>query len=48
MQEGETVDAQWVTIRKLDEMIDLGLIAKPVSRRLVPFRKAFEDFIGDS
>jgi 8-oxo-dGTP pyrophosphatase MutT (NUDIX family) len=45
MQEGETVDAQWVTLRRLDEMIDLGLIAKPVARRLVPFRKAFEDFI---
>lgn len=45
MQEGETVDAQWVTLDKLDEMIKLGTIALPVEERLAPLRKVFEDFL---
>jgi len=45
MQESETVDAQWVTFDKLDEMIKLGTIALPVEKRLAPLRKVFEDFL---
>lgn len=45
MQEGETVDAQLVTLDKLDDMIKLGTIALPVSQRLAPLRKVFEDFL---
>ncbi|OGO92925.1 MAG: hypothetical protein A2Y17_06745 [Clostridiales bacterium GWF2_38_85] len=45
MQESETVDAQWVTLGKLDEMINSGMIAEPVGTRLIPLRKAFEKFL---
>ena len=45
MQKAETVDAQWVTLDKLDEMIKLGTIALPVEERLAPLRKFFEDFL---
>ena len=45
MQEGETVGAQWVTLDKLDEMIESGAIALPVAERLAPLRKIFEDFL---
>jgi len=45
MQEGETVGAQWVSLDKLDEMIKFGTIALPVSERLSPLRKVFDDFI---
>ena len=45
MQDGETVDAQWVTLDKLDEMIKIGTIAFPVAERLAPLRRAFEEFI---
>lgn len=45
MQEGETIDAKWVSIEKLDKMIDNGDIASPVAERLEPLRKKFEDFL---
>lgn len=45
LQEGETVDAQWVTLNKLDEMMESGTISLPVVERLSPFRKAFENFL---
>lgn len=45
MQEGETVDAQWATLDKLDEMIKLGIMAPPVAERLEPLRKVFQHFI---
>jgi 8-oxo-dGTP pyrophosphatase MutT (NUDIX family) len=45
LQDGETVDAQWVTLDKLDEMIESGAVALPVSERLAPLRKGFEDFL---
>ncbi|MEJ6952122.1 NUDIX hydrolase [Natronospora cellulosivora (SeqCode)] len=48
MQEGETIAAQWVSIAKLDELIDNGEIALPVVKRLEPLRKKFEDFLFDS
>ena len=47
MQEGETVDAKWVSIEKLDEMINNGDIASPVAERLEPLRKKFEDFLSN-
>lgn len=45
MQEGETVDAKWVSLEKLDEMIESGLIAGPVAKRLQPIREDVERFI---
>jgi 8-oxo-dGTP pyrophosphatase MutT (NUDIX family) len=45
--EGETVDAQWVTIEKLDEMTAKGLMAKPVVERLKEFREEFEKQVLD-
>lgn len=45
LQDDETVDARWVTLDKLDEMIKAGAIALPVGERLAPLRKAFEDFL---
>lgn len=45
MQEGETVKAQWVSLDKLNKMIKLGIIALPVSERLIPLRKKFEEFL---
>jgi len=45
MQEGETVDAQWVTLDKLDEMSKSGAIALPVAERLARIRKDFENYL---
>lgn len=45
LQDGETVDAQWVTLDKLDDMIKSEMIAKPVGDRLIPLRKKFEEFL---
>lgn len=45
MQDGETVDAQWVTLEKLDKMIASGLIAFPVGNRFISLRKCFEEFL---
>lgn len=45
LQQGETVDAKWVTLDKLDEMIKSGAIASPVAERLAPLRKNFENFL---
>ena len=45
MQEGETVDAQWVTLDKLDEMSKSGAIALPVAERLAIIRKDFENHL---
>lgn len=47
MQEGETQAAQWVTLEELDEMIINEDIALPVSERLEPMRKKFEDYLFD-
>ncbi|MDA3732948.1 NUDIX domain-containing protein [Niameybacter massiliensis] len=45
MQEGETVDAKWVSLEELDEMIEKELIASPVAKRLQPIREDVERFI---
>lgn len=45
LQEGETVDVQWVTLDKLDEMIKSEIISLPVVERLSHLRKVFEDFL---
>jgi len=46
MQPGETVDAQWVTINKLNEMIVNNFIASPVVRRLSPLLEVFLEYIN--
>lgn len=45
MQEGETVDAKWVSLETLDQMIEAREIAEPVGIRLAHFREKFEHFI---
>lgn len=45
MQDGETIDAQWVTLDKLDEMINSRTIALPVSERLARCRSVIEKFL---
>lgn len=45
MQEGETVDAMWVTLDRLYEMMESGAIALPVAERLSPLKEAFEEFL---
>lgn len=44
LQEGETIDAQWVSMNALDEMIENKLIAQPVSERLALLRTQFENY----
>lgn len=44
MQEGETVKAQWVSLEKLNQMIELGIIALPVSERLSLLRGNLRNF----
>lgn len=46
MQDGETVDAQWVSLSKLDELISDGSVAYPVANRLEPVRGLFEEFLS--
>ncbi|MBA1337040.1 MAG: Phosphoserine phosphatase [Firmicutes bacterium] len=45
MQEGETVEAQWVSLKRLDEIISEGLLALPVVERLKPIREEFEKHV---
>ena len=45
MQEGETIAAKWVTIERLDEMIENKEIASPVVERLANVRDKFENFL---
>ncbi len=45
LQDGETVDACWVSLRELDELIAAGKMAPPVVQRLALLRNEFEDFI---
>lgn len=45
LQEGETVDAQWVTLDKLDEMIRSEAATPTAGIRLAPLRKDFEKFL---
>lgn len=45
LQEGETVDACWVSLRELDELIAQGKVAPPVVQRLALVRNAFEEFL---
>ena len=44
LQEGETVDAQWVSAAKLDEMIAQGLIVDIIAERLQKVRADFDRF----
>ena len=45
MQPGETVEARWVSLPQLDEMIDAGIVAPPVVGRLCLLRERFERFL---
>lgn len=45
LQEGETVDARWVTLAELDRLIAAGRVAPPVAARLELIRKEFEAFL---
>lgn len=45
LQPGETCDAKWVSLDKLDEMIKNGLVAPPVASRLAKVRDKLEAFI---
>lgn len=45
LQDGETVDAQWVTLERLDELIRQGEVPLPVVLRLQPLRSKFEAFL---
>ena len=45
LQEGETIDVQWVSLKKLDKLILAGEIAKPNIRRLSDVRPQFEAYI---
>ena len=45
MQEGETVQAKWVTMEELDEMIQAGLLAAPVVERFASVRAEFEKLL---
>jgi len=42
MQEGETVDAKWVSIEQLDAMIRDESLALPTGKRLAEVRKIFQ------
>jgi len=45
LQEGETVNAKWVSITELDEMIKDRLLASPVVEYLTPLRELLEKYI---
>jgi 8-oxo-dGTP pyrophosphatase MutT (NUDIX family) len=45
LQPGETVEARWVSLPQLDEMIDAGIVAPPVVGRLCLLRERFERFL---
>lgn len=46
LQEGETEDAQWVSLERLDEMVSQRLVAMPIAHRLREFRRELEGFIA--
>ena len=45
MQEGETVSAQWVTMKELDELIKNGKVALPVVQRFEACRGMLETLV---
>ena len=46
LQEGETVDARWITLAELDELIKSNRLAPPVVQRLALVREDFEAFLN--
>ena len=48
LQEGETIDAKWVTLSTLDQLISEGAIASPNIKRLSAVRTQFEAYISGS
>ncbi|MBQ9779396.1 MAG: NUDIX domain-containing protein [Clostridia bacterium] len=47
LQEGETVDYQWVTFREFETMIHKGLLPPPCAMRYGFVKQALTDIIGD-
>lgn len=45
MQDGETVEAKWVTLKELDHMIVCGQFAEPLIKRLASIRKELEHYM---
>lgn len=45
MQEGETVSAQWVTLKELDDIIKEELLVSPLAERFNSLREKFENFV---
>ena len=46
LQKGETADAQWVSLERLDQMAAAGQLARPIVQRLHEMRGRLERFIG--
>lgn len=46
LQEGETVDAKWITLEELDNIINEGIVAAPVARRLNIIRENFLEYLN--
>jgi len=46
LQQGETADAQWVSLERLDQMAATGQLARPIVQRLHEMRERLESFIG--
>jgi len=46
LQPGETIDAKWVSLAELDELIQDQSIALPVGTRLEAIREAFDEQLG--
>ncbi len=45
LQPGETVDAKWVTLDQMEEMIRAGVVARPIARRFHRHRAYLEKLV---
>lgn len=45
LQPGETIDAKWVTLFELNQMMERGEIVPPAVSQLLPIREKFERFL---
>ncbi len=48
LQPGETVDARWVTLEEMDQMVDLGVVAPPIARRYRRHRARLGELAGEA
>lgn len=46
LQAGETADARWVTVDELKELVQLGVVARPVTDQLKRMEPAFSAFLS--